>query len=357
MRFKLCVVVLLSLLSLGPVQAIDLIITGSSSTITISGTPADNDFAVWTSPIQLEGVPVAMARALLGVTPRNLAHADLATITVDCDTHDLVTIAQLSQTTTFAPPATCTPAPGQWLSYAVFTTVQRTLSFSTAANGFESMGQALPTLSEPGQWVLYGFRWNSTTSKWGFASSTQTTTRGTAGQCLVSNGPTSEPTWQACPGGTGGTGSLNLPMTGPNFDLTSPAEINSSKRYARILFDAAVSECMLWQFLVPSDYASNPGLRLMYTIVSGPGTVQFTAALMVSLSDGAVLDSDSFASSNPCNDASVPAVNVPHAFTCALTSTDGLVANALAELKVCRNTADSTTGDVALVGAQLFYAR
>lgn len=104
----------------------------------------------------------------IGVTAlRHDAYNDPASpFAIDAATHDTVSISELTHSLQLDPP-TGTPTAGQILTIAIKSTVARTLTFSTASNGFAAgPGQPLPTSTIAGLWRVLTVRWNSISSKW-----------------------------------------------------------------------------------------------------------------------------------------------------------------------------------------------
>ena len=295
---------------------------------------------------------------------RKLTQADASPITINADDYDYIRIDELSQSTTFNAPVG-TPDDGDTLTISIYTTTARTLTFSTAANAFSAeQGLALPTQSRAGAYVLYAFQWSSVSSKWALVASTQTTTTGTAGQCLVSNGAGAEPTWQTCPGGSGGgTGTINLPVSGVNLPTTNAATIDNAENNTRLLFDASTSECALWQFRVPADFSSAPVFKMLYSMTSATsGGVSIDVSVMATTpGDAADINTDSYGTVNNCDDAAVPSTaGFLDSVSCSLPNADSVAAGDLVKIKLCRATADAAdtaTGDMEVVGASLEYTK
>ena len=109
------------------------------------------------------------------LTSRICSPADASPVAVNSDNCDQVHVAELSQATTFSIP-TGTPTNGQFLTHSIYTTTARALTFTTGTNGFSAEnGLPIPTTSVAGSYVLYGFRWNSLSSKWAFVGTTLAT--------------------------------------------------------------------------------------------------------------------------------------------------------------------------------------
>ncbi len=240
--------------------------TGAAGTVTISGSPSAGQAAQFTSGFAITGVAItgtgsyvkatgATLSAPLGllpadvqlanvdntsnateraavrtlanarILPKTLVQADVATVAINYDTYNDVRIVELSQATTFNIPTwSITPAHGELLTIDVYTTLARAITFLTGTNGFAADGtQALPTTTDAGKRLIYQFRWSTLTSKWGFVGANQSTTRGLLGECLTSNGPTTEPTYQTCGAVSGGPAAAHV--------LTTQAEAALSNEF------------------------------------------------------------------------------------------------------------------------------
>ena len=435
---------------------------GGTGTVTISGTPTTGQVAIWTSATQVQGVSgvtttqvadnaVTLAKladmataSILGRTtsgtgdpeviplttfwtltktlentrikPRSLTQTDVASIVIDPCAFDRIVVAELSQDTTFPPPvcATGTPNPGDLFLLEVKTTVARVLTFSAATNGFiADSNLALPTLSMPGIWANYLFKWNG--AKWAFVSSSQTTTRGTLDECYRSNGSTAEPGFRECianasityaklqnisaasrllgrgsasgagsaeeitvgsgltmtgttltaTGGVAGTiGVVHLPVDAVKFPTSDAAVVDGSETNARLLFDNAVRKCAYWgPFRMNPDYASAPVFKLQYsmTSVTSGGVAIDVEVMAVTPGDAADANTESYATVNTCVDATVPGTaGHMKEISCALTNTDGVAPLDLTKLRLCRNVAhasDTAAGVLEALTAALQYTR
>lgn len=285
-------------------------------------------------------------------------------IVVNTDTCTILVIPELSQNTTFSPPTATVRRPHQRLTIIVTTTIQRALTFSTAANGFSAdNGLALPTFSKPAGRVKYLFAWNPTTSTWALDAATQTTTYGTLGECLRSNGPGSEPSFQGCGGGGSATTSRNLPVTGVklNDGVSTPAMLDRSGPNDYLLFDTATRMCTIWPFELPDDYASTPVLVLDYTMLSaGAGEGIAIDVEVMHVKTGADININSYETNPPCTEATLPANHFRKRLTCPLSTVDTWVAGDPVKLRICRNVGhatDTAAGHLAVFGAALRYTR
>jgi hypothetical protein len=314
-----------------------------------------SDAVKWVTPKKLENTRLKK---------RTFAQGNAATITIDANSYDVIKIAELLQPTTFAPPSPAAPDLDDALRIEICTTVQRALTFSPAAGGFVAgHSLALPTLSEPGGCVKHLFEWTGTL--WSFVSSTQTTTRGIAGQVYTSNGPTTEPGWAAATGGGGTIGDVLLPVGSVNLPTTNMAVIDNSQTITRLRFDDTTAECAWWgPFRMKPDYVSTPVFKWQYSMVSATsGGVSINVSVLA-IAPGSSDDPNNeanYGAVNNCDDTTVPTtVGRMKELSCPLTNTDGLVAGAMTKIRVCRvpsDTADTATGDMSGLAAAMTYTK
>jgi hypothetical protein len=163
---------------------------------------------------------------ITGVVPRTLAAGPGSPIgPVDTALYDQVQIDELSGPTTFSAPTQTIPAvKGQWLTYTIYTTVARALTWTTTANGFSAEnGTALPTTSLAGSYIVIHYRWNTLSARWGavWISTGSTPFVGTAGN-LVSFATATTP-------GDSGIVAANVLTT------TNVATVNNKRIIDRIL--------------------------------------------------------------------------------------------------------------------------
>ena len=86
-------------------------------------------------------------------------------------------------------------------------------------------------------------------------------------------------------------------FTPPTADAcTQGAQIDAGDGNWRLLFDPTTDECATWQFVMPSNYASTPLLKVTYSMVSATtAEVEFEAAIMcVTPGDSADINTASF---------------------------------------------------------------
>jgi hypothetical protein len=133
---------------------------------------------------------------ITGVVPRTLPAGPGSPIAVDSALYDQVQIDELSGATTFNAPLQTIPAvKGQWLTYTIYTSTARALTWITTTNGFSAEnGTALPTTSLAASYIVIHFRWNTLSARWGavWISTGSTPFAGVAGN-LVSFATTTTP--------------------------------------------------------------------------------------------------------------------------------------------------------------------
>lgn len=301
------------------------------------------------------------------VQSKLLDQADTSPIAVDCSLYNVVRIDELSQATTFNAPTGCTPTEDQSLVFMIFTTTARALTFGTGGNAFGAdYGVALPTTSYAGSWVKYGFHWNSIVAKWVFDASSQTTTYGTAGHVLTSNGAGVEPTFQASAGGGGGTGTIHLPVSAVSFPTSgdTPAQLDGAEVNKRLLFDQTTKWCAYWgPFDLNTDYVGTPVFKLKYSMTSATtnGVVFGIYVMAYTSGDTADAVTESFDTVNNCIDTAVPSVaGRAEEISCSLTAVDSIAANDLVKIKICREVAhasDTSAGVAEVLTSKLEYAK
>lgn len=119
-------------------------------------------------------------------------HTDTASVTVDSDSFDAVTMAEASQALTIAAP-TGTPDPKQALSYSFTSTTSRALTWNSAFS--ESAGVALPAKTIAGARLTVDTEWNATSSKWDVILVSQKRPKA----CALTDGATIAVDVAACP--------------------------------------------------------------------------------------------------------------------------------------------------------------
>lgn len=173
-------------------------------------------------------------------------------------------------------------------------------------------------------------------------------------------------------GGAGGATTVNLTPASATFpDGTasnlSPqlARVKSSAAapspyFYQLNFDAGQTEQAMWQFVVPSNYASAPVLSLQYKMASATsGNVRLDARIgAVTPGDATDLDAKAFAAANLLTDAVPGTAGHVKQADVPLANADSLAAGDLALVYLARlggDGADTATGDLELVAAFLSY--
>lgn len=233
-----------------------------------------------------------------------------------------------------APPGT--PANGDRLRLLLMTTNQQTLVWN--AIFIPSGGIDLPTASPASltAWIIVEVQWSALLSKWQAVANTA------LAYSMV--------------------GYKELFVTNAKLPAVDPAMIDGSEFNWRLRFDDTTSECAYWQFTMPGDYVNALSLRMLYTMetANNGGISLNVQVLAVSPGDNQVVITKPWGTVNNC-DATVPGT-AGHlgALVCPLLNTDGVAANDLVFLNVCRATndaADTAPEDLEGVGFMLSYSK
>ncbi len=232
---------------------------------------------------------------------------------------------------------TPTPANGTYVWLALQCTSLQTIAWD--AGIIDGVYQTRP-LSCPANtniWVEVLLRYSTVESKW---------------IVLVGASATGAPTF---------TVTKNLPVTGVKLPATNPARIDRSGETDKLLFDGVTAQCVAWQFMWPSDYASGGTIKLNGSMASDTTTshsVKYDFSVWKVTPGAAVsVDTVSYDSVNACNTAAIPGtIHFPFTVSCALTNKDGVAAGDNVLLKMCRDTAtDTATGDGEVGFVELSY--
>jgi len=98
----------------------------------------------------------------LEIVPRILNAGAGSPLDINIDLYDQVHVANLSTSPTVISAPTGTPVNGQWLTISFYTPTARTLAWTTTTGGFSAeAGQALPTTTLAGTYLVLHFRYNS----------------------------------------------------------------------------------------------------------------------------------------------------------------------------------------------------
>jgi Repeat of unknown function (DUF5907) len=168
-------------------------------------------------------------------------------------------------------------------------------------------------------------------------------------------------------GGAGGTGSVQLPVTGVQLSglgAATAAVIDSSLNNRALVFESSLDQCVIWDFTLPADYNGTPVWRYWYVedVSNAAHTVRFNVSVMRLLTTAPNIETDSYDTAVSCIDNAGPTtlqlLDTELGTTCALTSMDGAVANNAIKLKVCHDQSDSMpSGRIRLVRSRLDYAK
>ncbi len=115
--------------------------------------------------------------------------------------------------------------------------------------------------------------------------------------------------------------------------------------------------------MMPQDYGSALTARVNYAMTSATsGGVSLDVAVMATSPGDAVdVNTDSFATVNNCDDATVPGTaGFLDQIVCTLTNADSAAAGDLMKVKVCRavaDSADTATGNLEVYGITIDYIR
>jgi hypothetical protein len=320
----------------------------------------------------------------LQVVPRECTPTITANaITPDIDACDDLVLNSLAAGLTINAPVGTggNPACNQQFSVRIKSAAARPLTHNAI---FTASGRiTLPTATTgDGLYDLWLYRYNCDEIKWNIIANNQLppaeitlgeldgTPSGSVNSILVNNGTLAIAGKQATltfpSGGTGGTGTVNLPVTGVQLGgpgLPSPAVIDSALNNRALVFDSTLDQCAIWDFTVPADYTSSPVWKFWYgkqTNTNSANTVQFDVRVMKLLTT-ATVETDAYDSIVTCLDSTTPAavnqLDTELGNSCPLTSFATAVAGNAIKLKVCHNSSDSVTGLIRLYRAAFYYTK
>jgi hypothetical protein len=230
----------------------------------------------------------------------------------------------------------CTPQHGQRITYSIQTSAPKLLTWGNQYSSVYTL--TLPTRTTGnGMKDEFGFIYDAVNTKWDMDASTQPNR---------------------------GTGTIRLSVLSAHQPATNPGIIDRAENNDRLLFDATTSECVWWNFRMPTDYVGNLTAKIPYSMVSATtgGVSVDTFVMAVSPGDAADVNTDSYAAVNNCDDTPVPGTaGFLKEITCVQTNTDGLAAGDIVRWKLCRATADTVdtaTGDMEVINEiHLEYSR
>ena len=126
-----------------------------------------------------------------------------------------------------------------------------------------------------------------------------------------------------------------------------------------LAFDAGSSEYVYFQFKVPADYASDPVLKIYYSMASATsGAVRWNCNVMCTTDDADDLDTAAAGSDNAVNDTVPNVAGELGIASITLTNNDSMAADDMCVIKVERdgaNAGDTATGDAELWMVVLQY--
>lgn len=275
-----------------------------------------------------------------GTTPRITTVSDAATtLAIDVSTTDLLVIDNITTAgLTFTKMGTA-PDNGKILRVKVRDAASSTLSWPADFKGDSThgFGFSLPATTTGGAdlWEEFAFEYNTkpASPEWQLLSTTQ----------VVSQ-----------------NGSKDLTPNSVKFPASDPATLDNSETNSRLLFDNVTSQCIFWQFTVPTDYIGTPAFQYIYSMTSvTTGSHHMDISVMVQTDDDLDVNTESYDTANNCNDTAVPAqAGDTNTITCSLTTNDSMVAGKYTKIKMCRDTANDDAAGVSEVISGLFkYVR
>jgi hypothetical protein len=129
--------------------------------------------------------------------------------------------------------------------------------------------------------------------------------------------------------------------------------------YLEWLFDAALSEYLIWQFIIPADYVSGGSVIGKFAMVSATsGNVMWEAAILPVVDASTLLSSADFNSRSQGLTAVPGTLHQTAGFTIALATLTNVVGGRLALVFLARNgvsASDTAAGDAILEGATFQY--
>lgn len=154
------------------------------------------------------------------------------------------------------------------------------------------------------------------------------------------------------------TASILLPVPA-DFDDTVPPGLIFENSIPHLLFDDTVDELCYWRFRVPADFASDPVLKLLYSMENATTNEVIVGAECWSVTDGEATETESYDTVNTSAAITVPGTaKLLDSISLALTNDDGMAIGDLLAIRFRRdanNAGDDATGDMRLHGASLEY--
>jgi len=161
------------------------------------------------------------------------------------------------------------------------------------------------------------------------------------------------------------TASIILPihsakLVGGIVTSGSPAQgagIDGGSDLWKLLFDATTAEAAVWQFRMPSNFASTLVSKIQYAMASATAdTVAFDIAIMA-VADGEDIDTPSLDTVNSTGAITVPGTaGFLDSLSTDLANEDSVAAGELCVVQLSRDVAlDSATGDAEVTSFGLDY--
>lgn len=163
------------------------------------------------------------------------------------------------------------------------------------------------------------------------------------------------------PGGVApdGSGSGNIPAILEKIVSSGAQTSNTPKvSYVQLVFDQGNEEHWMWNFQLPTDYASGGTLRLLWGSKVTSGSVVWKAGIEIADASSTDLDSSVYNTSDLSAAVSVPASVGRYQETAITLTMTGATAGEWTSIFVGRdatNASDSAAGDATLVAATFEY--
>ena len=159
------------------------------------------------------------------------------------------------------------------------------------------------------------------------------------------------------------TATIILPVQSAKISgsfITAGAGISGGDGAWKLLFDASSTESALWQFKMPSNYASGLTAKLQYSMASATADKVDWEVEVMAVADGEDIDTASFDSVNEvAGGTTVPGTaGFVDTISITLTNADSIAANELCIIRVNRDhddDDDTATGDAELLTLSLEY--
>lgn len=132
--------------------------------------------------------------------------------------------------------------------------------------------------------------------------------------------------------------------------------------FLQAAFDASTQEALIWSFRMPSDFTSNPVLKVQYKMASAVTGNVIIESRVSATTPGDTTDTDAktFSTVNTSAATAVPATTAGKIgeISLSLANSDSLAANDYVSIYLARdadNAGDTATGDMEVVAVSLEY--